>query len=130
MKVGLNISVTFFQRVEDTDDVIGGARQHLAPTRSNIPARLTVVRTPWMMKAQGQTTEDMYDLFVESSNYEQLVVSNDWIVVPDSGQYQGWKFMIMEIEDSSLWDNPVDYRGIHKHITLKRLTPQQTASMV
>ena len=127
---GLNITVTFLQRVKDADDPIGGAVQHLAPIQTNIPARLTEVNTPWTMKAQGQTAEGLYDCTVEAPLYDQLIIQNDWIIQPESGQYQGLLFMIMEVEDTSLLDNPVDYRGYHKSLSLKRLTPQQTASMV
>jgi len=130
MKPGLNILVSIYERVQDTDDIIGGSRQHLAPKITNLPGRVTEVSSPYIMKAQGLTVEGIYQAVVESPNYQALDIQVDDVLIPEQGQYTGIKFMIMEVSDTSLDDNPIDYRGFHKGMTLKRFTPQQTASLV
>lgn len=128
MKAGLNLTITIFRRVQEPDDTIGGARQHLSPVQSNLPARITKIRTPTILKAQGIVNEDTFMCAVETVNYTPVNIRQDDVVVPDSGQYKGFQFMVSEIEDTSLDDNPVDYRGLHKGLTLRKIEPKQSVT--
>lgn len=127
-KAGMNITMTIFRRVQEPDDVIGGARQHLSPVQSNLPGRITDFGTPTMLKAQGIVTEGVYTGVIETVDYTAVNINQDDVVVPDSGQYQGVKFLVTEIHDTSLDDNPVDYRGYHKGLTLRRIEPKSSVT--
>lgn len=120
---GLNITVTLYHRKNNSDDRVGGASEYLSVERTGLPARITQRATPWMLKAQGIVTETMYQCTVQSPDYTQLEIQQDDVLVAESGQYQGIQMYVMEVQETSLDDNPVDYRGFHRSLTLKKLTP-------
>jgi hypothetical protein len=123
MMTGLNITVTIYHRQNNSDDKIGGADEYLSVYRTQIPSRIVAKSTPWVLKSQGIVTEQMYSCVVQSPDYIQIDVHRDDVLVPESGQYQGVQLLVMEVEETSLDDNPVDYRGVHRGLTLKKLTP-------
>lgn len=120
---GLNITVTLYHRRNNSDDRVGGASEYLSVERTGLPARITERSTPWILKAQGITVELTYSCIVQAENYTQLEVEQDDVLVAESGQYQGIKMQVIEVSDTSLDDNPVDYRGFHRQLTLRKLVP-------
>lgn len=120
---GLNITVAIYHRRNNSDDRVGGASEYLSIDRTGLPARIVERGAPWILKAQGIVLETMYSCTVQSENYIQLQVTHDDVIIPESGQYQGIQFYVMDVQDTTLDDNPVDYRGFHRLLTLKKLLP-------
>lgn len=122
-KMGLNITVTIQRREYQPDDSIGGAKHKFSPVMTGIPARITTSKIPYTLRAQGIDVRDTYDCLVVSPDYRSIDVRYDDIVIPESGQYQDDQFRVKAIQDTSLDDNPNDYRGFHKLLQLERRTP-------
>lgn len=118
---GLNITVSIYRRSQSQDDEVGGSVQIRTLVRSNIPSRITLTPTPMTLKAQGIENTDNFDCVVQPADYTPLDIQTDDIVVPESGQYVGLDFVITNVFDNPEADWPIDYRFIHKRLSLRRI---------
>lgn len=118
---GLNITVSIYRRVQGPDDEVGGSVQIRTLIRSGVPSRITQMPTPMTLKVQGIENTDNFDCVVQPPDYTPLTVDTDDIIVPESGQYTGLDFVITNVYDNPEADWPIDYRFIHKRLSLRRI---------
>jgi len=123
MMTGLNIRVSLFHRDQDADDDIGGSVQRISPYKTNVPARIGPTPTQWNLVAQGITVQDVFPCTIESPDYTILEITQDDVLIPEAGHLIGLQFFVMSVQESSLLDNPIDYRGWHANLSIKRLIP-------
>ncbi len=117
---GLNITVSIYRRVQQVDDEIGGSEQVRTLVYSGVPARITIMPSPMQLRTQGIENLDNFDCVVQPRDYTPLVIEFDDIIVPESGQYRNLDFVITNVYENDYADWPIDYRFIHKRLSLRR----------
>lgn len=105
---------------------MGGSVQTRDPVESNLPARISAMRVPQMLRAQGIENINMFDCIVQTPRTTNDVnVQPDDIVIPVSGQYKDEEFAVMGVGEDSVADNPNDFRR-HKLLSLRRVEKART----
>lgn len=118
---GLDILVSIYRREQQADDEVGGSVIDRKLIYSHIQAKITSMRTPMFLRAQGIETTNNFDCVVQPSNYIPLTkIEIDDILVPETGMYAGLDFVITNAQDNPVANSPVDYRFIHRNLSLRR----------
>jgi hypothetical protein len=127
-KLGFNILVSVYRRVNGPDDNIGGAVESLQRVAHDIPARITGSTAPLFLRAQGIETSDFFTAvltFNSQQGYNQVDVRADDVLIAQNSRLHGsTQFKIQSVEDASIDDNPNTYAGFNKKLALKRDTPR------
>lgn len=119
---GLDILVSIYRRSQAADDEVGGSVFTRLLIYSHIQAKITSMRTPMFLRAQGIETTNNFDCVVQPSNYVTLdKLEIDDILVPKNGKYVGLDFVITNIYDNPVANSPIDYRFIHRRLSLRRM---------
>jgi len=116
---GMNDLVKFYKRVQSADDDIGGSVQTLQEVYSGVHARIGNSRVPFALRVQGMETSDMFDAVVQAPGLTDIVIYPDYVMEPQTGQYQGLKFAVLSVQDDSIASSPGDMRR-HKQLSLRR----------
>ena len=118
---GLNITVAIYHREQNSDDEGGGSNQRRTATYTHVPARIGNRMSPFSLRVQGIENVNMYDCVIQSPSYEPLVIRIDDVVVPETGQYTGKEFVVLAVQDDTVFDEHNPYQNWHRALSLRRL---------
>jgi len=114
MVAGLNLRVTVWRMVEQTDDDVGGAMISGTPYLEHQDARIAALKPHPLLMQQGLEVDSLFRCLLRGSHQDVREYDEIEVVWPTQHKYYGQRFRIKKVQEDSL--HPLDRRNMMEFV--------------